>query len=97
MRIWDRNIEKETVESVLMGGKGYKIPLCSEPQGEAIAIKYDNTGFYTVSEAAGEEEAKEINIPIYHYPISTNSKDRGIDTGLILIQSNVDGRTINTL
>ena len=46
------------------------IPVCQEPQGEAIAIKHDKKGFYTTSESKGEDEAAEIDVPIYYYPLN---------------------------
>ena len=48
-----------------------EIPLCSEAgNGESIAVKYDETGFVTVSEAEDEIDANETNVPIFFYPLS---------------------------
>ena len=44
--------------------------LCSEAgNGESIAVKHDETGFVTVSEAEDEIDAKETNVPIFFYPM----------------------------
>ena len=52
-----------------MREEGIVIPVCQEAQGEAIAIKYDKKGFYTTSESVGEDDATEIDVPIYYYPL----------------------------
>ena len=47
-----------------------EITLCSEAgNGESIAVKNDETGFVTVSEAEDEIDAKETNVPIFFYPM----------------------------
>ena len=75
-RIWTRNtFIGESVETVLMQNEGRIISVCHEAQGESIAIKHDGSGFYTISEAAGEEKsADQIDIPMFFYPISKGSK-----------------------
>ena len=45
---------------------GRIFPTCIEPQGEAIAIKHDGKGCYTISEA--EDTLTDIDIPIYYHP-----------------------------
>ena len=65
----------ESVETVLMTNEGRVISVCPEEQGESIAIKNDGGGFYTVSEAADEENsADQIDIPIFYHPILGDSK-----------------------
>ena len=77
MKIWNRDIHSgQTVEEVLSGSKGpFKtISLCEESgQGESISFRNDGKGFYTVSEAPDEDEALEVNVPIFYY-----SLDEGI-------------------
>ena len=48
---------------------GQFLPVCHEPQGESVAIQMTEDGFYTVSEAKGEKNATEINVPIYFYSL----------------------------
>ena len=69
-RVWKRNIA-EFVEATLTKSDGRKISLCIEPQGEALAIKHNCKGFYTISEATGEDKhTGDINIPVYYYLLS---------------------------
>ena len=69
-RVWKRNIV-ESVEATLTNYEGRKISLCIEPQGEALAIKHNCKGFYTISEATGEDKPTEnISIPVYYYLLS---------------------------
>ena len=69
-RVWERNIG-ESVEATLRQYKGRELPLCIEPQGEALAIEHNGNGFYTLSEAEGEHKPTEpINIPLYYYQLS---------------------------
>ena len=69
-RVWKRNIA-EFVEATLTKYDGRKISLCIEPQGEALAIKHNGKGFYTISEATGEDKPTEnISIPVYYYLLS---------------------------
>ena len=69
--VWKRNISGgQSVEEALMENIPEEIPLCSEAgNGESIAIKHDETGFVTVSEAQDEIEANETNVPIFFYPM----------------------------
>ena len=64
----------ETVESVLVQNKGRAISVCHEAQGESVAISHDAKGFYTISEAKGEDSAKEIDVPTYYYSFSEGKK-----------------------
>ena len=67
--MWTRNTTaRETVESTLTASKGVELELCTEPQGEAIAINHDNTGFYTISEASRDKNAAKTGVAIYYYP-----------------------------
>ena len=67
-RMWSRKTTTaETVESALTSNKGHELELCTEPQGESIAIKHDNTGFYTISEASRKKNANKNGVPIYYY------------------------------
>ena len=69
--IWNRNPSiGETVESVLIRNKGRSISVCHEAQGESVAISNDTEGFYTISEAKGEDSAREIDVPTYYYSLS---------------------------
>jgi hypothetical protein len=44
--------------------------LCNEAgQGESIAIKQDGTGFYTVTEAKGEDDSNKVDVPISFYSL----------------------------
>ena len=46
--------------------------MCKESgQGESIAFGNNGKGFYTVSEAPDEDEAKEVNVPIFYYSLNT--------------------------
>merc|ERR1712060_498215 len=75
VKIWNRNVNGgQTVEEVL---SGFQVPsktvsLCKESgQGESIAFGNYRKGFYTVSEAPDEDEAKEVNVPIFYYSLNT--------------------------
>ena len=76
VKIWNRDINgDETVEDVLAGSKGpsQTINLCKGEfvgQGESVAISKDGRGFYTVSEAPGENEARVVNVPIFYYSLN---------------------------
>ena len=76
MKIWNRDINSgESVEDVLAGSKGpsQRISLCKgkdSGQGESIAIGNDGQGFYTVSEAPGEDKAGAVNVPVYYYSLA---------------------------
>ena len=48
--------------------------MCKESgQGESIAFGNNWKGFYTVSEATDEDEAKEVNVPIFYYSLDTGN------------------------
>ena len=55
------------MEEVLSKNDGKIISVCHEAQGESVAIANDNNGFFTVSEAKGEDESSNIDIPTYYY------------------------------
>ena len=57
----------ESVEEILSKKEGKIISVCHEAQGESVAISNDNNGFFTVSEAKGENESRNIDIPTYYY------------------------------
>ena len=64
--------------------RGKTIPVCHEAQGESIAISHDGVGFYTVSEAKGEDKSgTKIDIPMYYYSFS---KDKGMKTCFPLLE-----------
>ena len=71
--IWNRDVNGgQSVEDVLSGSNGpsQTIKLCQGKevgQGESVAIRNDGKGFYTVSEAPGEDEAMIVNVPMYYY------------------------------
>ena len=68
VRVWERNtMSGESVEEVLSKKEGKIISVCHEAQGESVAISNDNNGFFTVSEAKGEDESIYIDIPTYYY------------------------------
>ena len=75
VKIWNRNVNGgQTVEEVLSGSQGPSktISLCKESgQGESIAFGNNWKGFYTVSEAPDEDEALEVNVPIFYYSLDT--------------------------
>ena len=74
-QIWKRNVNSgQTVEEVLTGSLGptKTLSLCKESgQGETIAFGNNVKGFYTISEAPDEDEAKEVNVPIFYYSLDT--------------------------
>ena len=66
--VWKRKIwSGEFVEEVLTKNKGTAISVCHEAQGESVAIRSDKKGFFTVSEAKGEDKSTNIDIPTYYY------------------------------
>ena len=79
VREWSRNAtSRQLVEDVLTQQRGKTILVCHEAQGESIAISHDGVGFYTVSEAKGEDKSgTKIDIPMYYYSFS---KDKGMKT-----------------
>ena len=74
--IWNRDAKGEQmVEDALAGSKGpyQTITLCKGEfvgQGESVAMRNDGRGFYTVSEAPGEDEARVVNVPIFYYSLN---------------------------
>ena len=64
--MWTRK-QGQTVESALIENNSCELVLRAEPQGEGLAIKHDKTGFYTISEMAGEEKGKN-DVPFNYYP-----------------------------
>ena len=70
VRVWNRDTwSGELVEKVLMGKMGKTISVCHEAQGESVALKHDKKGFFTVSEAKGEDKSGDIDIPTYYYSL----------------------------
>ena len=71
VRIFTRDTSVgESVEVALIRNKGRDIPLCKEAgQGESIALKQDGKGFYTVTEAKGEESSGQVDVPINFYSL----------------------------
>ena len=54
----------------MIRNQGRDIPLCKEAgQGESIAIKQDGKGFYTVTEAKGEDANNNVDVPISFYSL----------------------------
>jgi len=78
VREWSRNTtSRQLVEDVLIQQRGRTIPVCHEAQGESIAISHDGLGFYTVSEAKGEDKSgTKIDIPMYYYSFSKGKDER---------------------
>ena len=69
MRIWIRDpSSSKKVESVLSENDGIKLDICSEHQGEAVAIKPDMAGYFTTTELS-KKNASHRFAPIYYYPI----------------------------
>ena len=69
MRIWTRDpYSSKTLESVLSENDGIKLDICSEHQGEAVAIKPDMTGYYTTTELSKKNSSHQF-APIYYYSI----------------------------
>ena len=69
MRIWNRDPStSQTVEYVLSENEGIKLEICSEHQGEAVAIKPDMVGYYTTTELSKKNASHQF-APIYYYPI----------------------------
>ena len=58
------------MERVLMEKIGKAISVCHEAQGESVALRYDKKGFFTVSEAKGEDKSGDIDIPTYYYSLN---------------------------
>ena len=78
IRVWNRDTwSGELVEKVLMEKMGKTISVCHEAQGESVALKHDKKGFFTVSEAKGEDKSGDIDIPTYYY---------SLNNGIILYQ-----------
>ena len=77
VKIWNRDVNGgQSVEDVLSGSNGpsQTIKLCQGKevgQGESVAVRNDGKGFYTVSEAPGEDEAIIVNVPMYYYAMDT--------------------------
>ena len=67
--VWKRDVSGgQSVEEALMKNTPKIIPLCYYAgNGESIALKYDGTGFVTVSEAEDEANAQSTNVPIFFY------------------------------
>lgn len=67
--VWKRDVSGgQSVEEALMKNTPKIIPLCYYAgNGESIALKYDGTGFVTVSEAEDEADAQSTNVPIFFY------------------------------
>ena len=71
VRLWNRDTTVgESVEHALMQNKGREITVCHELQGESVAITEDGEGFYTISEAKGEDVASEVDVPMFYYSLS---------------------------
>ena len=69
VRIWSRDpSSSQTVEYVLSENEGIKLDICSEHQGEAVAIKPDMVGYYTTTELSKKNASHQF-APIYYYPI----------------------------
>ena len=69
MRIWRRDpFSSQKVESVLAENEGIKLDICSEHQGEALAIKPNKAGYYTTTELSKKNSSHQF-APIYYYPI----------------------------
>ena len=69
MRIWIRDpSSSKKVESVLSENDGIKLDICSEHQGEAVAIKPDMTGYYTTTELSKKNSSHQF-APLYYYSI----------------------------
>ena len=67
MRIWRRDpFSSQKVESVLAENKGIKLEICSEHQGEALAIKPNVAGYYTTTELSKKNSSHQF-APIYYY------------------------------
>lgn len=78
VRVWNRDTwYGELVEKVLMKKMDKTISVCHEAQGESVALKHDKKGFFTVSEAKGEDKSGDIDIPTYYY---------SLNNGIILYQ-----------
>ena len=78
VRIIDRDTSiGESVEMALIRNEGRDIPLCEEAgQGESIAIKQKGKGFYTVTEAKGEDANAEVDVPITFYALQEGKTDQ---------------------
>ena len=70
MRIWIRDpSSSKKVESVLSENDGIKLDICSEHQGEAVAVNPDMTGYYTTTELSKKNSSHQF-APIYYYSFS---------------------------
>jgi hypothetical protein len=71
VRLWNRDTTAgESVEHALMHNKGREMSVCHELQGESVAITEDGQGFYTISEAKGEDIASTVDVPMFYYSLS---------------------------
>ena len=71
VRLWNRDTTVgESIEHALMQNKGREISVCPEHQGESVAITEDGEGFYTISEAKGEDGASKVDVPMFYYSLS---------------------------
>ena len=67
--MWTRDpSSSKMVESILSENDGIKLDICSEHQGEAVAIKPDKTGYYTTTELS-KKNSSHLFAPIYYYSI----------------------------
>ena len=67
VRIWRRDpFSSQKVESVLAKTEGSKLEICSEHQGEAVAIKPNIAGYYTITELSKKNSSHQF-APIYYY------------------------------
>ena len=75
VRIWNRDTTKgQTVQNALAANGGTNVDFCPEYQGEAIAIKYDNSGFYTTTELDANNISHKF-APIYYYKFPQSFSD----------------------
>ena len=88
VREWSRNTtSRQLVEDVLTKQRGRTISVCHEAQGESIAISHDGVGFYTVSEAKGEDKSgTKIDIPMYYYSFSKSKGREACTISLIIFK-----------
>ena len=76
VRLWNRDTTVgESVEHALLQNKGRQISVCHELQGESVAITEDGEGFYTISEAKGEDGASKVDVPMFYYSLSKGKYD----------------------
>ena len=57
--MWMRH-DGQSVEEAMIENEACEFPMIYEPLGESVAIKYDNTGFSTISDG-------QLFSPIYFY------------------------------